>query len=143
MKEIIRIDNIRRSAPRRAQNNRNYEFEISSRRGSEGNGEPKRAHVIPPLRRSSPHSKVVPSLPQKPASTDFGNRQNEGSRPAKYRRIPMPTYISLISFTQKGVESIKDGPKRLDAAKERFRAAGARLKAFYPITCPHAPLAIS
>jgi uncharacterized protein with GYD domain len=27
----------------------------------------------------------------------------------------MPTYISLISFTQKGVESIKDGPKRLSA----------------------------
>jgi uncharacterized protein with GYD domain len=24
----------------------------------------------------------------------------------------MPTYISLISFTQKGVESIKDGPMR-------------------------------
>ena len=43
----------------------------------------------------------------------------------------MPTYISLINFTQKGAESIKDGPKRLDAAKERFRAAGAELKAFY------------
>ena len=59
----------------------------SARPSSEGNGEPKRAHVIPPLRRSSPHSKVVPSLPQKPASTDFGNRQNKGSRPAMYRRI--------------------------------------------------------
>src|SRR5260370_34985245 len=88
MKEIIRIDNIRRSAPRRAQNNRNYEFEISSRRGSEGNGEPKRAHVIPPLSRSSPHSKVVPSLPQRPASTHFGNRQIERSRLAMYRRVP-------------------------------------------------------
>ena len=46
----------------------------------------------------------------------------------------MPTYISLINFTQKGAETIKDGPKRLDAAKQRFRAAGAELKAFYLVT---------
>ena len=26
----------------------------------------------------------------------------------------MPTYISLIRFTQKGVETIREGPKRLD-----------------------------
>ena len=55
----------------------------------------------------------------------------------------MPTYISLISFTQKGVESIKDGPKRLDAAKERFRAAGAELKAFYLVTGQYDAVAIS
>ena len=36
----------------------------------------------------------------------------------------MPTYISLLRYTQKGVESIKDGAKRLDGAKERFRKAG-------------------
>ena len=42
----------------------------------------------------------------------------------------MPTYISLINFTQKGAEAIKDGPKRLEAAKQRFRDAGAELKAF-------------
>jgi uncharacterized protein with GYD domain len=29
----------------------------------------------------------------------------------------MPTYISLINFTQRGTETIKDGPKRLDAAR--------------------------
>ena len=46
----------------------------------------------------------------------------------------MPTYISLINFTQKGAETIKDGPKRLDAAKQRFRDAGAELKAFYLVT---------
>ena len=33
----------------------------------------------------------------------------------------MPTYISLIRFTQKGIETIKEGPKRLDAAKEHVR----------------------
>jgi uncharacterized protein with GYD domain len=46
----------------------------------------------------------------------------------------MPTYIALINFTQKGAEAIKDGPKRLDAAKQRFRDAGAELKAFYLVT---------
>jgi len=55
----------------------------------------------------------------------------------------MPTYISLINFTQKGAESIKDGPKRLDAAKERFRAAGAELKAFYLVTGQYDAVAIS
>ena len=43
----------------------------------------------------------------------------------------MPTYISLVNFTQKGAETIKDGPKRLDTAKQRFKDAGAEMKAFY------------
>jgi uncharacterized protein with GYD domain len=43
----------------------------------------------------------------------------------------MPTYITLMRLTQKGIESIKDGPSRLDAAKVAFRAAGAELKAYY------------
>jgi uncharacterized protein with GYD domain len=55
----------------------------------------------------------------------------------------MPTYISLINFTQQGVQTIKDGPKRLDAAKERFRAAGAELKAFYLVTGQFDAIAIS
>lgn len=43
----------------------------------------------------------------------------------------MPTYITLIRFTQKGIETIKEGPARLDAAKQTFRAMGAEVKAFY------------
>lgn len=43
----------------------------------------------------------------------------------------MSTFVSLISFTQKGIETIKDGPARLDAAKKMFAAAGANLKAMY------------
>ena len=45
----------------------------------------------------------------------------------------MPTYISLIRFTQKGVETIREGAKRLDTAKQAFRDAGVRtetLRAF-------------
>jgi uncharacterized protein with GYD domain len=43
----------------------------------------------------------------------------------------MATYISLINFTQKGIENIKESPKRLEMAKEAFKAMGAELKQFY------------
>jgi uncharacterized protein with GYD domain len=43
----------------------------------------------------------------------------------------MATYISLLQFTQQGVEAIKDSPTRLDAAKDLFRKMGAELKEFY------------
>lgn len=43
----------------------------------------------------------------------------------------MPTYISLLRFTQQGVEKVKESPARLDAAKQAFRAMGGELKEFY------------
>lgn len=43
----------------------------------------------------------------------------------------MSTYITLISYTQKGIENIKDGPARLDQAKAVFRASGAEIKEYY------------
>ncbi len=43
----------------------------------------------------------------------------------------MATYITLLNWTQKGIERVKDAPKRLDAAKKLYKAAGAELKAFY------------
>jgi uncharacterized protein with GYD domain len=46
----------------------------------------------------------------------------------------MPTYISLLRYTQKGIEQIKQSPTRLDAAKKTFRDAGGDLKAFYLTT---------
>ena len=46
----------------------------------------------------------------------------------------MPTYISLIRWTQKGIENVKESPKRLDQAKEAFKAMGAELKQFYLVT---------
>jgi len=48
--------------------------------------------------------------------------------------MAMPTYITLMSYTQKGIENIKESPKRLDQAKEMFRAAGAEIKEFYLVT---------
>lgn len=43
----------------------------------------------------------------------------------------MPHYISLIRYTQKGVESLKDSPKRVEATKKAFEAAGGKLSAIY------------
>ena len=55
----------------------------------------------------------------------------------------MPTYISLINFTQKGVETIKEGAKRLDNAKKAFQTAGAELKGFYLVMGQYDAVAIS
>ena len=43
----------------------------------------------------------------------------------------MATYISLISYTQEGVQKMKDSPARLEKAKKLFMSAGGDLKAFY------------
>jgi uncharacterized protein with GYD domain len=43
----------------------------------------------------------------------------------------MPTYISLVQFTQQGVEKIKDSPASLDRAKEAIKMAGGEMKAYY------------
>ncbi len=43
----------------------------------------------------------------------------------------MAKYVLLSRFTQQGLETIKDGPARLDAAKQTLRALGAELKDFY------------
>lgn len=43
----------------------------------------------------------------------------------------MATYIALCSWTQKGIEAVKESPKRFAAAKKAFSAAGARIKDAY------------
>lgn len=43
----------------------------------------------------------------------------------------MPTYITLIRYTQEGSQKIKESPARLDAAKQALKAMGAELKAYY------------
>jgi uncharacterized protein with GYD domain len=43
----------------------------------------------------------------------------------------MPTYITLLRYTQKGIEAAKEAPARRDAARKMFAAAGAKLKAVY------------
>jgi len=43
----------------------------------------------------------------------------------------MPTYISLSNWTDQGIRNVRDGAKRLDAAKQMMKDAGGELKAFY------------
>lgn len=43
----------------------------------------------------------------------------------------MPTYISLINYTDQGIRNIKDSPKRLDAAKKLLKDLGGELRQFY------------
>ncbi len=43
----------------------------------------------------------------------------------------MPTYISLLRWTQQGVASVKDSPKRLDAGRKAFKKVGVKLKDTY------------
>ena len=43
----------------------------------------------------------------------------------------MPTYVTLLSYTQEGIQNIKDSPSRLDQARAAVAAAGGELKEFY------------
>jgi len=46
----------------------------------------------------------------------------------------MPTYISLLRWTQQGIQNVKQSPARADAARQAFRNAGADMKALYMVT---------
>ena len=43
----------------------------------------------------------------------------------------MATYISLLKYTQKGAESIKQLPARIDAGRQAAKAVGAEIKQLY------------
>ena len=43
----------------------------------------------------------------------------------------MPTYISLINWTDQGIRNIKDSPKRRDAAKKMLKEMGGEIKHMY------------
>lgn len=43
----------------------------------------------------------------------------------------MPTYVNLFTYTQRGLEQIKEAPRRLELAKRAFAGMGAQLKEFY------------
>jgi uncharacterized protein with GYD domain len=44
----------------------------------------------------------------------------------------MRTYISLLTFTQQGIENVKQQGGRIDDIKKAYRAAGGELVAYYP-----------
>lgn len=43
----------------------------------------------------------------------------------------MPTYITLLNWTQDGVAKVKDSPKRLDAGRKAFKKMGMEIKDVY------------
>jgi uncharacterized protein with GYD domain len=55
----------------------------------------------------------------------------------------MATYISLLRYTQKGIENIKESPARLDAAKKVFQSMGAELKQWYLVMGQYDAVVIS
>lgn len=40
----------------------------------------------------------------------------------------MPTYISLVRWTQQGVANVKDSPNRLDSGRKAFKEIGVQIK---------------
>ena len=55
----------------------------------------------------------------------------------------MATYIVLLRFTQQGIQKIKEGPARLDAAKKVFKSMGAELKQWYLVMGRYDAVAIA
>jgi len=55
----------------------------------------------------------------------------------------MATYITLLRYTQQGIEKIKEGPTRLDVAKKLFRSMGAEIKQYYLVTGRYDAVVIS
>ena len=49
----------------------------------------------------------------------------------------MATYISLIHYTDQGIRSIKDSPKRLDAGKRLLKELGGELKQLFLTMGPY------
>lgn len=55
----------------------------------------------------------------------------------------MPTYITLLNFTEQGVKSIKESPQRVDAARKAVEGAGGKFLDFYWTLGQYDGLAIS
>ncbi len=43
----------------------------------------------------------------------------------------MPTYVMLVNWTDQGIRSIGEGPKRVDAAKALLKDMGGEFKSLY------------
>ena len=72
---------------------------------------------------------------------------NPGSRTrAKSSRrmggSPMATYILLMNWTDQGIKTVKDSPKRLDAARAIAKKGGCELRDFYMTIGKHDMIAV-
>ena len=49
----------------------------------------------------------------------------------------MPSYITLLNWTERGIANIKGSPGRLDAGREAFKKLGCELKDVYLTMGPY------
>lgn len=54
----------------------------------------------------------------------------------------MATYILLINWTDQGIKTVRDSPKRLDAAKKALGEMGGSFKDFYLTMGDHDMVAV-
>jgi uncharacterized protein with GYD domain len=47
---------------------------------------------------------------------------------AKEVKNTMPTYVMLAKWTQKGIETVKDVPNRIELARNTFKSIGGQIK---------------
>ena len=43
----------------------------------------------------------------------------------------MPTYVVLNNWTDQGIQSVKESPRRLDVTRKAIEAAGGKMLGFY------------
>ena len=55
----------------------------------------------------------------------------------------MPTYVTLARWTTQGAQTVKESPKRLDAAKKAFAADGVKILYFFMTMGTHDMIIIS
>jgi uncharacterized protein with GYD domain len=49
----------------------------------------------------------------------------------------MPTYVTLVNWTDQGIRNVKDAPKRVEAFEGAVRSAGGKVKDFSLVMGAH------
>src|SRR4051812_12958490 len=49
----------------------------------------------------------------------------------------MPLYIALVDYTDRGMQAVRDSPRRLDAAKAMLAEMGGHFQAMYMVMGAH------
>ena len=55
----------------------------------------------------------------------------------------MPTYVSMMKLTEKGIKDIKSAPERVDEAVKGMEAVGGKLLGFYMVMGEYDYISIS
>src|SRR5256885_5539155 len=55
----------------------------------------------------------------------------------------MPTYVTLLKYTEQGIKSIKEGPSRLEKARQALKSLGGELKSFHLVQGRYDAIVIS